>query len=286
MAAPWRLALLGDPVAHSLSPRMQAAALAAAGLDGTYEALPTTAAALSERLETLLRAGYRGLNLTAPLKEAAWRLLGAGGPVAAASADAAALGAVNTLVPAADGAAWTAHDTDLAGFSEAARAACGSLAGRRVALIGAGGAARAAALALAREGVAHLAIWNRGATGRGALAALVAGQVTVAQLAPVGERLPGGFDLVVQATSLGLAAGDPLPPLPAAGERPFALDLVTGATPWQDRCRAAGCSTADGRLMLLAQGAAAFALWTGRPAPREAMRRALGLDTAPPARTH
>jgi len=282
MAAPWRLALLGDPVARSLSPRMQAAALAAAGLDGAYEALRTTAAELPARLTDLRRAGYRGLNLTAPLKEAAWRLAAVKGPIAAVAPDAEVLGAVNTLVPAAGGDAWEAHNTDLAGFRAAARALCGSLSGRRVALIGAGGAARAAALALAEAGAESIAVWNRGAPRRRALAMLVYGLVAVTELASDGERLPGGLDLVVQATSLGLAAGYPLPPLPAADERPFALDLATGPTPWQERCRAAGCPTADGRVMLLEQGAAAFALWTGRDAPRAAMRRALGLDPAPP----
>ena len=83
---------------------------------------------------------------------------------------------------------------------------------------------------------------------------------------------------MVQATSLGLAPDDPLPPLPDPGTRPRCLDLVTHPSPWQRACLDAGCETADGRAMLLWQGAAAFTIWTERPAPVAAMRATLYPD--------
>ncbi len=222
-----RLALLGDPVAHSLSPRFQNAALAAAGIEGRYEALSCPSQLLTERLESLAAAGYRGLNLTLPLKEQAHALLA---PAAAHQDDsAAALAAANTLRMEADGR-WSLHNTDPEGFIQAVRALNGrSPAGLRVLVLGAGGAARAAVWSCLRENCAGVAVWNRGAE---RLAALLARfpdpRLEAAELAA--GRCPGGFDLIVQATSLGLHPGEALPPLPATGEKPAALDLITHAT--------------------------------------------------------
>ena len=274
-----RLAVLGDPVAHSLSPRFQNAALAALGLAGSYEAIRCPAAALGERLAQLAAAGYGGLNLTLPLKEAAWQLLAAS--AADASAEARALRAVNTLCRE-PGGGWSLHNTDFTGCQQAAAALLpGGLAGARVFVLGAGGAARAALAACLAAGAATVGIWNRDEARRARLLAELAPADPRAQAASlVDGRCPPGFDLVIQATSLGLAPADPLPPLPAHGECPAVLDLLTTPSPWLARCRAEGARGADGREMLLAQGAASFAIWTGRPAPLAAMRSALFADAA------
>lgn len=269
-----RLALLGDPVAHSLSPRFQSAALAALGIAGSYEAIRCPAAALAERLAELAAAGYRGLNLTLPLKEAAWRLLAPG--AAAVSAEARALRAVNTLRWEPVGA-WSLHNTDFTGCQQAAAALLpDGLAGVSVLVLGAGGAARAALAACLAAGAATVAVWNRSEERAARLLAELAPADARARAALlVGDRCPPGYDLIIQATSLGLSPADSLPPLPAPGERPAVLDLQTMPSPWLARCRAAGARGADGRAMLLAQGAASFEIWTGRPAPLAAMREAL-----------
>ncbi len=269
-----RLALLGDPVDHSLSPRFQNAALAALGIEGRYEAIRCPPAELADRLESLAASGYRGLNLTVPLKEQAHALLAPRAMVADAAV--AALATVNTLRLEADGG-WSLHNTDPTGFLQAAHRLTGaSMSGLSVFLIGAGGAARAVAWACLRAGCSKVAVWNRGVERRAALLdALDDARLEPADLAA--GRCPGGFDLIVQASSLGLREGEPLPPLPAAGERPAALALLSHATPWQAACVKAAWPTADGREMLLGQGAAALRLWPDRQAPLAAMRPARDL---------
>lgn len=271
-----RLALLGDPVAHSRSPRFQNAALAALNLDGTYEAIRCPADDLPGRLSSLAELGYAGLNLTVPLKERAFALLQ--GEAAGVSAAAAALRAVNTLRLEAGGR-WSLHNTDPEGFRLAAQAVLpGGLAGRKVLLLGAGGAARAVALACLAAGCARVGVWNRSPERLGALLADLSPSRGEARLDPVelqAGNCPAGFDLIVQASSLGLNPDDLLPPLPLAGEGLAAMDLVTHATPWQRRCAELGAAVSDGREMLLGQGAAAFRIWTGLPAPLAAMRTAL-----------
>lgn len=269
-----RLAVLGDPIAQSLSPRFQGAALAALGLAGSYEAIRCAADELPVRLASLAAAGYRGLNLTAPLKERAWVLLAA--EAASASAEAGALQAVNTLRLEADGR-WALHNTDLEGCRAAAASLLPEgLRGQRVLLLGAGGAARAALAACLAAGAAAVGILNRDAARAERLRAdLAPGDPRVTLARPVAGRCPGGYALVIQATALGLKATDPLPPLPAPGDRPAVLELQTRRTPWLAHCQAEGAPGADGREMLLAQGAAAFSFWTGRAAPLAAMRRAL-----------
>lgn len=269
----WKLALLGDPVAHSLSPQLQNAALEAAGLEGTYELIRCPAGELSERLPRLIAEGFAGLNLTVPLKEEGSALLDRLSP------EAGRLGAVNTLRLA--GGQWEGHNTDLAGFSWAAREHFGELAGRRILLLGAGGAAHAVVAALVDAGAAHVDIWNR--DGKRALRLAGAFMTESLRICRVGEggeldEALAAADILIQATSLGLGESDPLPPLPPEGRSPAVMDLVTRETPWLAACKKRGCRAADGRLMLIGQGAAAFAYWTGTAPPREAMRRALGFD--------
>jgi shikimate dehydrogenase len=145
----------------------------------------------------------------------------------------------------------------------------------RVLLVGAGGAARAAVCALLDDGAASITVVNRSADRTRRLAAQF-GSPTSLQLA---DRVPPDtFDLAVNATTLGLRAGDPLPLEPGV-RAGAALDLVytPEETPWVRRMRERGIPAADGREMLLQQGAAAFRLWFGKEPPMDVMQRALGL---------
>lgn len=263
MSAPWKLALLGDPVAHSKSPDMQRAALAAANLEGSYELIRCPAGELAERLPRLARDGFRGLNLTVPLKEEGFALL------EDLSAEALRLEAVNTL--RWTGEVWQGHNSDLEGFIRAARDHFGDLAGRSALVLGAGGAARAVLAGLIDLRIARVDILNRNRDRAHEL--LAAFENAGTHLACVDK--PGEVDLVIQATSLGLHEQDAVPPLPAEESQAAVMDLVTHETAWLSACRRRGCPAADGRAMLLGQGAAAFTYWTGLPAPREAMSQAL-----------
>ncbi len=267
MSAPWKLALLGDPVAHSKSPVMQNAALAALGLEGGYELIRCPAGELAEHLPRLAEEGFTGLNLTVPLKEEGFRLL------EDLSLEAQRLEAVNTLRLKAE--KWQGHNSDLEGFTTAAREHFGDMKGKRVLVLGAGGAARAVLAALVDADVRSIELWNRSQErARGLLETFVAAGVELALSDDV-EVSWTRSDLVVQATSLGLHKEDALPPLPATECVAAVMDLITHDTPWLAACRERGLSCADGRDMLLGQGAAAFSYWTDMTAPREAMRRAL-----------
>jgi shikimate dehydrogenase len=249
-----RYAVVGDPVAHSLSPLIHNRWIAEAGIDAHYSAihLQSTEAAADIRA---LAGEYSGLNVTLPHKIAALEA------AAASSPEARVIGAANTLVRE-NGSSWTAHNTDVDGFSDALVAAVrSSRPSLHVVLIGAGGAARAAVASLAASG-ASLAIVNRSVANAQALAAdLAPGAETgdLTQLAAFAETA----DIVVNSASLGHAGGR-LPVLPAGKGRPF-LDLSYGKAAAQTLASAAasGWTPHDGLPMLVGQAAAAFRLWFG-----------------------
>jgi shikimate dehydrogenase len=268
--APRLFALLGDPVDHSLSPAIQHAALRASGLHGCYAALRCDAAELPLLMRSLARSGGGG-NITVPHKELAVPAL------QRASTAVRRTGACNTF--------WWEDDrlcgdnTDVAGFAAAARELLGSCAGARVLLVGAGGAARAAVHALLEEHADAVFIFGR--TSARALR-------LQEELDPGGRRVrvvtePGplrreGFDLIVNATPLGLRADDPAPfDLDGVHRAGAVLDMVysPAETAWVRKARARGIPAADGLEMLLRQAAAAFCIWWGREAPLAAMRQAV-----------
>jgi shikimate dehydrogenase len=268
-----RLVLVGHPVAHSLSPRFQNAALRAAGLALTYEAVDVTPDAVTATLDALARVGGAG-NVTVPHKA----------HVAAACAEltplAREVGAVNTFWHDADGR-LVGDNTDVGGFAAAAHALLApGAAPLRVALLGAGGSAAAVVAAVARWPGATLAIWSRTPARAAALAARA--PATARAVAARDDALHRA-DLVVNATPLGLAADDP-PPVPVEALPPGAavLDLVyaPGRTRWVRAARAAGRPAEDGLAMLVEQGALAFARWFGREPDRDAMWRALAAEVA------
>jgi shikimate dehydrogenase len=265
------IALLGDPVSHSLSPLIQNAAMRAARLDGVYLALRCGADDLPHLLHGLANAGGAG-NVTVPHKEAAARTVDRRTDAAEAT------GACNCFW-LEGGQVW-GDNTDVEGVTIAIRTLLGrSAAGARVVVAGAGGGARAVLYSLARSGAEEVVIVNRTHHRAVELARRFGTERTRMKVVAGAEELAGGFDLAVNATSLGLREGDPLPldprrlpPVDAA------LDMVYrrgGETPWVRAMRTHEVAAADGREMLLMQGAAAFRRWWGVEAPLDVMRQAM-----------
>ncbi len=262
-------AILGNPVGHSLSPVIQTAALRAAGLDGRYVAITCQPEDVGPVMRTLARAGGGG-NVTVPHKRRA----------TAALDDAAEwvgrTGACNTFW--GKGARVHGDNTDVEGARRAVRALLtGPARGARVLLVGAGGGARAAVAALVDEDAAEVEVVNRTiARARAMVREVGDARVRVVEDA---RALDGrSFDLVVNATSLGLGANDPLPvDLDRLGRVGGVMDMVYAprGTPLTRAARARDVAALDGGEMLLRQGAAAFELWWGREAPLSAMRAAL-----------
>lgn len=252
------LAVIGDPVAHSLSPLMHNAACRALGLDAVYVALRAPAAAVPSVLQALAAAGAAG-NVTVPHKEAVERSVTRKTDVCQRA------GACNTFWT--EGGVLVGDNTDVPGV----RAALGEVGvdGGRWLVLGTGGAARAVAVAAADAGVA---LWVRSRHPERAQQFAAWARASVA-------HGPVDVDVVINATPLGLAAGDPLPldPKDLPGVR-AALDLVyaAGETRWVRALRARGVTARDGREMLVQQGAAAFArFFPGTAAPVDVMRAAV-----------
>jgi shikimate dehydrogenase len=264
---PGRLVLLGHPVAHSLSPKFQTAALRAAKIECTYTALDVEPSALDQTLDRLIGEQVGG-NVTVPHKQAVFVRCDARTPMAERT------GAVNTFW-VQDGRLH-GDNTDVAGFADAALTLLGNLRpGLRVALLGAGGAARAASVAVADWPEASLHIWNRTPSRAEALVPLgPAGRTSAEEFLAHAVR---GADLVVNATSIGLHDDQIVVNPGTLSRRTACLDLVyrPGLTPWIQLARAQGRRADDGLTMLLSQGAAAFERWFGIAPDREVMRTAV-----------
>lgn len=264
------LVLLGDPITHSLSPVIQNAACAEAGIDGVYVAVRCDAGDLEGFMHGLSRAGGGG-NVTIPHKEKAASV------VDVRSEAVRRTGACNTFWGGEDGRVH-GDNTDVDGFRRALRNFLhGSPEGIRVLLLGAGGAARATLMGLLEEGAEEVVLLNRSTERARAVARRIGGQRARVALLP--EELRGqSFDLVVNATSLGLSPDDPVPfdfeILTRAGA---AMDLVYGPQPtrFMKAAEAYGVRATNGGDMLVQQGAAAFERWWGQEAPIVAMTRAL-----------
>ncbi len=262
------IALIGDPVAHSVSPAMQNAAFKALGLNYVYLAFRVPAAALSDAINGLRGLGLRGANITIPLKTAVVPLLNE------IDEQARRIGAVNTIVN--DNGKLMGHNTDAPGFLATLKANGFEPKGKKAVVLGAGGAARALAFAL-RDAGSTVAIVNRSPE-----AAIALGKETGAtafDLSETGLRSAmDGASLVVNATSVGMSPDDDSTPLPAHLLRPGLVVFDTVYRPRQTRlvreAEAAGCKTVGGLDMLVEQGALAFELWTEQAAPREVMRQA------------
>ena len=269
-----RVVLIGHPVAHSLSAAMQQAAFDHLGIDAQYELWDRTPAQLADTIAELRGEEFLGANVTIPHKERAVPL------VDRQTDEAHATGAVNTLTR--EGRKLVGHNTDVAGF----KVALDKLVGRQkmprqAVVLGAGGGARAVVYGLIREGFQHVAVFNRHLH-RGEQMVKHFGRSAAhmdLRAMPWHESILEAelakSKVLVNATSIGL--GDDSSPIPAEILPPelLVLDLIYKRTRLLRDAAAAGCTTSDGELMLLHQGAAAFTLWTGQPAPIEAMQEAL-----------
>ena len=266
MTARTRLGVVGWPVAHSRSPAMQNAALQAAGLtEWRYQLLPIPPELFAETVAALPEAGFRGVNVTIPHKQAALAL--ATDPTPRARA----IGAANTLVFEPDGRI-VADNTDAPGLI----AALPVPPTEKTALVlGAGGSARAAVWALRAAGAREVRIWNRTAE-RGERLAAALGAVPVSRAEPA--------DLLVNCTASGLdPREDPFKQLPIDADDlaryECVVDLVytESETPLVRAARARSARVVDGRELLVRQGALSFEEFTGITAPIELMRQAVVL---------
>jgi shikimate dehydrogenase len=272
-----RLAVLGQPVAHSLSPAMHSAALEEMGLAGgwTYEAIEVSPRDFPSVVRSLPAAGFVGANVTIPHKEAALALADS------ASEAARSIGAANTLT-FADGRI-EAENTDAPGLIAALP---DSPRGKRALVLGAGGAGRAAAWALADAG-AEVSIWNRTPERAQALAQEL-GLVAI-EPNPEDGRLPSeSFAIVVNATSLGMnlpsdAESNYLKVLGLTddnfpkGQIVVDMAYAESGTELGRAARAEGAHLVDGREVLVRQGAASLEIWTGVSPPLEKMRETISL---------
>ena len=266
--------MAGWPVAHSRSPAIQNAALAACELlEWRYQLLPVPPELFAETVRALPGESFRGINVTIPHKEAALAL------ATEASERARVIGAANVLVFEAGGQI-RADNTDAPALS-AALGSVLAVSGATALVLGAGGSARAAVWSLLDAGARSVRVWNRTPERVEALAEEL-GAVAVSAAEPA--------DVLVNCTSVGLDPGEldpahplgglPLGPDDLAGYR-VVVDFVyrgdAGGTPLLAAARSAGVPAIDGLELLVGQGALSFEQFTGRPAPVEVMRRAAGL---------
>jgi shikimate dehydrogenase len=267
----WRLGVIGDPVAHSISPAFQQAALRELGINATYDRWHTLAADLPARIATFRAPDILGVNVTVPHKQAVMPLLDAITPLAARA------GAVNTIVRR--GTHLHGDNTDVYGFREALREVRPDIAGSTVLILGAGGATRGVILALESGAPARIIVANR---------TLARAEQLKADLLPTAiETMPlddaslasvfPETDILINATSVGwsdtapLFAPDLFATLPPSA---LVMDLTYRDTPFLQAARAHHRETLDGFTMLIYQGARSLEIWTGRTAPIAVMRAA------------
>ncbi|HET9159387.1 MAG TPA: shikimate dehydrogenase [Caulobacteraceae bacterium] len=259
-----RAGVIGNPIAHSLSPALHGAWLKSAGVDGRYEPFLAPRHGFAETVRRLHGEGVSGLNVTIPFKEEALAL-------AIRSTEAARMaGAANLLILEHDGDT-RADNTDgtglLAAFAEQAPGfspvdAC-------VTILGAGGAARGAAAAFVLAGAAEVRLVNRTIDRAHVIAHELGGQVTAFGWKEVAEAMDGA-DALINATSLGLAGGDPLhihlDPLP---DTAAVMDMVYRPleTPLLAAARASGRPAVDGLAMLIGQARPSFTAFFGCEPP-------------------
>ena len=258
--------ILGWPLEHTLSPVIHNVAFRRTALDWTYLAWPVEPSSLGDAVRGLRALGAAGANVTMPHKETVIEYLDE------LSGDAREVGAVNTIQPVGD--KLVGHNTDVDGFAEFLSGDAGYEAeGKSALVLGSGGAARAVVKGLESLGVERVTVAGRDADRTESVAGLagVAGGASWDDAA----KLASEADLIVNATPVG-TAGDHV--LPEARLRPeqCVVDLIYAppSTPLVEAARAAGAQAWGGLGMLVRQAAASFTIWTGQPAPLEAMSAA------------
>ena len=277
------VAVLGDPVRHSLSPAMHNAALQELGLDWVYLALRTPPGRLAAVLAGLEAVECRGLNITLPHKAEAAELAQDLSPLAAR------LGAVNTLVPRSEGG-WFGANTDVEGFLAPLRSCGVPWQGQQALVLGNGGSARAIVAALTELGLAAILVAGRRQQNLDLLLQACGSWAPTLEGVPWSEghlrSALGSSALVVNTTPMGMASsGDPEPAATPLGPRDLdalregatVYDLIYTPRPTAllQQAKARGCRAIDGLEMLVQQGAASLRLWTGQAeVPVDVMREA------------
>lgn len=259
----WKLGVIGDPIAHSLSPRIHSGWIMDAGLDASYEALHVPDGTFDNALKDFEKEDYLGVNVTLPHKHAA---LAAAADI---SADASVIGAANTLTQFVPGS-WRADNTDAPGFIMA----LGEIDPRsdRVVVLGAGGSARAIVFALMKAGLSCIVLNRTVDKATQMLTEFRAENSTAGPLDQYKEYIESAT-IVVNTTSMGYS-GEILE-LPPGKERTF-FDISYGkiAAPQLDHAHAQGWAVKDGLTMLVAQAALSFEIWFGtRPDLEAGLRR-------------
>jgi shikimate dehydrogenase len=265
---PFRLGVIGDPVAHSLSPALHQPALDQLGIAAVYERWHTLAADLASRVESVRDPEILGASVTVPHKIAVMSMIDEVSPVARRA------GAVNTIVNRRG--ALFGDNTDIYGFGVTVSDVLGERAPQVAIVLGAGGAARAVVLALEATGAAEIIVANRDDE----RARQLAQDLHPAPVRPM--RLDEEFlmrelprtELLVNATSLGWHPGETpiaLPRLDLLPAGAVVADLTYRDTDLLLAAQARGLKTTDGLPMLVHQGVRAFEMWTGSPAPVETM---------------
>ena len=267
------LGVIGWPIAHSLSPTMQAAAIRAAGVEYSYIAMPVRPEALPAAVEGLKSLGFRGFNVTIPHKSAVMELLDE------VDEDARRIGAVNTVVH--ENGRLLGCNTDVTGFLRCLSRQNEAVRGKRAVILGAGGAARAVLWGLLREGAADVAVGVRNAEKARETLSDFAGEVEVfswdsANFAGALKKA----DILVNTTPLGMTPrteGTPPVDWPCVREEAFVCDIIytPGRTRFLREAEARGCRVTNGVAMLVGQGAEALSLWTGIRPDEGAMEKAL-----------
>jgi len=269
-----RVVLIGHPVAHSLSGAMQQAAFDAVGIDAKYELWDRAPIALADAVEEVRGDDFLGMNVTIPHKERVVPLIDR------LTEEAHATGAVNTITR--EGKRLVGHNTDVPVFA----AALDKLVGRQkmprqAVVLGAGGGARAVVYGLIRAGFLRIIVFNRHLHRAEGLVRHFGKSAAHMELKamPWHESIIASelarTKVLINATSIGL--NDDASPIPGellTGDL-LVLDLIYKRTRLLRDAESAGAVAHDGETMLLHQGAAAFTLWTGQPAPLDVMSQAL-----------
>jgi len=273
-----KLAVLGHPIGHTLSPIMHNASIQALGLEDEYNygKLDVPPEQLMERIAQFPHENYAGVNLTIPLKEVAFRGL------KKLDISAEILGAVNTVEFSEEG--WIGHNTDGYGFLKALKETFGKAAENdQVFVLGCGGAGRAVALMAALNGAQSLILADVDPARIETLSTEIIQKAPTVKIFQALEKekqvkLCHASDLVIQASPIGMQKGDPsLLPSEAfhKSQRVFDLIYMYPETAFLSTAKAVGAQTSNGLGMLLHQGAKAFKIWTGIDPDIAAMRGAI-----------
>ena len=269
-----RVVLIGHPVAHSLSGAMQQAAFDELGIDARYDLWDKAPIELADAVGELRTDDFLGANVTIPHKERVVPM------VDRLTEEASATGAVNTITR--EGKRLVGHNTDVAGL----KVALDKLVGRQkmpkqAVILGAGGGSRAVVYGLIREGFQRIVVFNRHLHRAEGLVKHFGRTAAHMELRAMPwhdsilESEIAKTKVLINATSIGLTSDASPIPAEFLNDELLVLDLIYAKTRLLRDAHAAGATTLDGELMLLHQGAAAFTLWTGQPAPLELMQSKL-----------